>query len=250
MFQIYLTGIILTFQDGNCAVISDLSFCDNVAYNVPSNPNKFPNSTALGQFYDNYARTQFEFFEKVLSTVACETTSSAQYSLARTCEDCSAAYKQWLCAVAIPRCTDFSAPDQPYLFPRAMGQPKPDGTFLAKDILEIANQSAFLNNSRNSWIDSHITPGPYKELLPCEDLCYHVVQSCPASMSLGCPTPGSISFNQSYGQVTVTGTAPNGNATPVSCNYPGEALFAAGSLVMPPSVFMVSSVVVIGLMFI
>jgi calcium channel MID1 len=147
----------------------------------------------------------------------------------------------------MPRCKDFSTPDQPFLFDRAMGQPKPNGTFLSLDVRKIANQSAFLNNSRNPWIDTTITPGPYKELLPCDDLCYHVVQSCPASMNFGCPLPGSISFNQSYGRITVTQFA---NGTPASCNYPGETLFSAGSLVLPPSVLMVSMVVVMGSMFI
>jgi calcium channel MID1 len=130
-----------------------------------------------------------------------------------------------------------------------MGQPFPDGTFLPPDVLAIANQSAFLNNSRNPIIDNNVTSGPYKELLPCEDLCYHVVQSCPASMNFGCPLPSSISFNQSYGRVTVTGTL-NGSPTPVSCNYPGLTELSAGSLVLPPSVLMVSMVVVMGLMFI
>lgn len=229
-------------------MITNLSFCTDVSYSVPANPNNFPNSTALAQFYDNYAQSQFTFFNNVLSTVPCETTSSAQYSLARNCDNCTAAYKQWLCAVAIPRCTEFSdPPPQDYLKPRAMGQLFPDGTGLNPQLVAAANQSAFMNNSRNPVIDANVAPGPYLEILPCDDLCYHVVQSCPASMGFACPLPGSISFNQSYGQITVMGSSPSGNSTPISCNYPGPTLFSAGNLVLPSQVFLVFILVVTGL---
>lgn len=37
-------------------------------------------------------------------------------------------------------------------------------------------------------IDQIIKPGPWKEVLPCEDLCYQLVQSCPAALAFACPT--------------------------------------------------------------
>ncbi|TVY73218.1 Calcium influx-promoting protein ehs1 [Lachnellula suecica] len=234
-----------TSIDNNCAVITGLSFCEDVSYRVPSNLNNFANATLLANFYDNYALQQFQYFENVLSTVPCETTSSAQYSLARTCENCTAAYKQWLCAVAIPRCTDFSFPaSEDYLRPRAMGFPFPNGTLLPAD----PNRPAYLNNSRNPVIDANVTSGPYQEILPCEDLCYHVVQSCPASMGFECPMPDSLTFTQSYGSITITSSSASGNATPVSCNYPGETLFSGGSLALPSQVLMVVIWVGMGLM--
>lgn len=36
-------------------------------------------------------------------------------------------------------------------------------------------------------IDQKIKPGPWKEVLPCEDLCYQLVQSCPAALGFACP---------------------------------------------------------------
>lgn len=240
----------LTHLDGNCALISDLSFCDSVAYSVPANPTKF-NITELATFYDNYARTQFEFFERVLNMTPCETTASAQYSLARTCANCTAAYKQWLCAVAIPRCTDFSGPPDPWLRDRSMGLPFPvNQTFLPLETLQRVNHTAYLNSSRNPFIDANITSGPYKEILPCEDLCYHVVQSCPASMGFDCPLPGSIAFNQSYGQINGVFGTKNGEPTPVQCNYPGPTLFSVGSLALPSEVLMIIMFGLMGLMLI
>ncbi|KAG9818558.1 hypothetical protein KCU77_g17340, partial [Aureobasidium melanogenum] len=38
------------------------------------------------------------------------------------------------------------------------------------------------NSSRNpTIIVDTIAPGPYKEVLPCQDLCYSLVRSCPAA---------------------------------------------------------------------
>ena len=179
----------------------------------------------------------------------CETTASAQYSLARTCENCTAAYKQWLCAVAIPRCSDISAPSQDFLRDRALGYPFPNGTYFQTDPVIRATQPAYLNNSRNPVIDANVTPGAYRELLPCDDLCYHVVQSCPSSMTFNCPLPGSTAFNQSYGQINgVFGTSSNGTPTPLQCNYPGPTLFSAGSLALPSQVLMIFALVVMGIM--
>lgn len=46
------------------------------------------------------------------------------------------------------------------------------------------------NQSRNGQIDELVRPGPYKELLPCEDLCFDLVRSCPSALGFGCPLPG------------------------------------------------------------
>ncbi|KAG0648593.1 Calcium influx-promoting ehs1 [Hyphodiscus hymeniophilus] len=210
----------LTLADGNCGVIFDLSFCTQTAYAVPSNPQNFPNFTALAAFYDNATLANYQIFEKVLAQIPCETTSSAQYSLARTCTDCAAAYKEWLCSVTIPRCTDFSS-DLSWLQERAMGQPFPNGTFLPEAQISFANNSVPLNSSRNPSIDDFVTPGPYKEVLPCDDLCHQLVQSCPASMGFSCPRPGRIGYNSSYGQMPDPKIP--GQIGQITCNYPGAA---------------------------
>ena len=203
----------------------------------------FNNTASLAAFYDNATQANYNYFQKVLAQTPCETTSSAKYSLARTCEDCSNSYKAWVCAVMMPRCTDFNS-TEPWLQPRAMGQPFPDGTFLAPDVVANASKYRAFNGSRNPSIDQFIVPGPYKEVLPCDTLCYSLVQSCPASMQFGCPQPGVIGFSESYG-VKPKGTADeNGRITNITCNNPGTVYYhAAGGRLAPSLVLLLISVI-------
>ena len=124
--------------------------------------------------------------------------------------------------MTIPRCEDFSNA-APYLQPRAVSQPFPDGTVLDAQALAgagVPNTTAY-NSSRNPLIDQFVQPGPYKELLPCDDLCYKLVQSCPAALGFGCPLPGQIGFDGNYAK-----HEPSGELT---CNFPGSAHVIAGS---------------------
>ncbi len=197
----------------------NLPFCSSVAYAAPGNPSSpntsISNATSLGLAYDQYASLAWTNFSYSLAQVACNTTSSAQYSLARNCTDCANAYKEWLCAVVIPRCEDFSNP-APYLQPRAISQPfinKTYGeTFENDPTLSSKNRSrTVFNSSRNPMIDSDILPGPYKEVLPCEDLCYELVRSCPSFMGFVCPLAGH-GLEYSYGR-------PNKSlSSPPTCN--------------------------------
>lgn len=211
--------------DNNCAVIFNLSFCDQVAYAVPSNPNNFANFSSLAAFYDNATQETYQYFDYSLQQIPCETTSSAQYSLARTCDDCAFAYKSWLCSVTIPRCTDYSS-NLSWLQERNVVQRFENGSSLPPSIVDPARDVRYLNQSRVPAIDTVVRPGPYKEVLPCQDLCYNIVQSCPASMGFGCPQPGDMGFEHSYG------IRPNGSADQngqITCNYPGAAYYLSSS---------------------
>ncbi|KAE9374584.1 hypothetical protein N431DRAFT_481771 [Stipitochalara longipes BDJ] len=247
--QVFKMTSFTTSSAVNCALITDLTFCDQTAYSVPTNPNVFNNTAALALWYDNSTAFAYTFFQKVLATqTPCNTTSSAQYSLARTCWDCENAYKAWLCAVMIPRCTDFNSTET-WLQPRAMIQPFPDGTYLDTADIALANQSMALKGSRNPLIDTKITPGPYKELLPCEDLCYNLVQSCPASMQFGCPRPGVTGFKESYGFKPQGEADENGRYTNITCNYPGMVYYvAAGSSMAPSGVLLLISAILMLMM--
>jgi calcium channel MID1 len=190
---------------------------------VPSNPNNF-NSIELAKLYDNHAAAVYANFAKSLAQIACEAPASQRYSLARNCTDCEAAYKDWLCTVTIPRCEDFSTPDA-FLQPRAIVQPFPDGSTLsAADLAGLAEagvtNTKMFNSSRNPLIDQLVKPGPYKELLPCDDLCYKLVRNCPAAMGFGCPLPGGTGFAGNY--------VKHDEAAGLTCNFPGSAHFASG----------------------
>ena len=211
----------------NCALIYNLDFCSEVAYAVPSNTTNASDLPDLRAFYDSYASSLNVNFSKSLAQIPCNTTSSAQYSLAVTCDNCTKAYKNWLCAVTIPRCEDFSN-DASYLQPRAVNQ-----TFIDEDYgkqftddlsLSPSNKSMmFMSSSRNPQIDQIIKPGPYKELLPCQDLCYGLVRSCPAALGFSCPL-AEHGLEYTYGKRKQLGEGQ------ITCNFPGSDPNAAATL--------------------
>lgn len=134
-------------------------------------------------------------------------------------------YTAWLCAVTIPRCEDFSTPGfVDWLQPRNIGQPFYNGSASSPLVNNpslvdpgVINNS-WANSSRSKRIDDTIKPGPWKEILPCRDLCYDLVQSCPAALGFACPLPGK-GLEISYG------SRHNSTDGRVTCNYPGESSF-------------------------
>lgn len=186
---------------------------------MPSSSKFKNNDTELGKLYDDEAKKYFTNFNNSLAQIACETVSEAQYSLARTCDDCRTDYKNWLCSVMIPRCEDWTD-NAPWLQPRRINEPLADGS-----VTYNGNVSAEFNathrdrfafkQSRNPMIDEIIQPGPYKELLPCEDLCFDIVRSCPAKLGFACPI--SPARELSYGKKDPTGNA-------LHCSFPGAVI--------------------------
>jgi calcium channel MID1 len=227
-----------TKSEASCALLYNLTFCSEVAYAVPSNPQLFPINTDIGlpslaALYDSNAASLYQNFNYSLQQIPCKAPPAQQYSLARTCTDCARAYKTWLCAVTIPRCDDFSS-TKPYLLPRNTAAEFINGSSLSSlsplpsssnnytlANLTAWNSSVATNSSRNPLIDSEIRPGPYKEVLPCEDLCYDLMQSCPASLGFGCPLEGK-GLERSYGKRS---TDPG----EISCSYLGAAYYLSGA---------------------
>jgi calcium channel MID1 len=115
----------------------------------------------------------------------------------------------------IPRCVDYSTVNT-LLQERNIFAPFPNGTMLDSNLLTPSNNVSYMNSSRNPNIDTFVMPGPYKELLPCDDLCYSIVQSCPAAMGFSCPLPSTLGFNRSYGQRPQANQQGN-----LTCNFPG-----------------------------
>lgn len=226
---------------GNCQLVFNLTFCDQVAYAVPSNNQTFPDPLALGQFYDDYALSLYAGFNKSMQLIPCEADDTQQYSLARNCSACHGAYRNWLCSVTIPRCEDFSN-NAPFLQPRSINTTFPDGGAPSAGELEpykgFESHQGYLM-SRNPLIDTIVKPGPYKEVLPCEELCYDLVRSCPSKLGFTCPRPWNLGFNTSYG--TLTGT----NETVITCNYPGSYHFTAAAPAIAFSWPMTAAVVVL-----
>lgn len=228
-----------TKQYANCQLLYNLTFCSSVAYSVPANPATYTDYASLAALYDNTTFTTYQSFNYSLSQIACTTTDTAQYSLAKNCTDCANAYKTWICAVSIPRCADwqgnnvidqqqsFGTADSntgQYIMPRNAAQSPIAAT---PDILPVQNSSLLTwlatNSSRNNYtISQLIQPGPYAEVLPCEDLCYDLVRNCPAALGFGCPYPGR-GLEYSYGKKE--SESIGGGPT---CNEPGAVWGLSG----------------------
>ena len=225
--------------DGNCRIIYDLPFCSEAAYAVPSNPtlSQFGDAKNLTAFYDGLAELWWGNFSVSLQQIQCNASSDASYSLVRNCDDCAAAYKNWLCAVTIPRCMDYSS-DLPYLAPRSESKLFWNGTAgawakhayttpLTDEEEEEWQRETGTDTplekaiSRNQEIDRSVMPGPYKEIKPCKDLCWKLMQDCPSSLGFACPQEGSRGLEMSYGE-----RDPSGDVT---CSYLGAVYFLSAA---------------------
>ncbi|RVD90329.1 uncharacterized protein DFL_001301 [Arthrobotrys flagrans] len=228
---IYSAVNLTTKSDGNCRVIYDLQFCSEVAYAVPTNNTIFQNMPHLAKFYDTYASSWYANFSYSLQQVQCNTTSDREYSHLRSCEDCDKAYKTWLCATTIPRCADYSS-NASFLAERRRGDGQDngptkvfldDGRIIDIELGNVTNDGttppAFKAASRNILIDEVVSPGPYKEIKPCMDLCWSLVQSCPASLGFSCP--GGSRGENSYGWRSDDGD--------ITCSYLGAAYFLSAA---------------------
>jgi hypothetical protein len=200
----------------NCKLIYNLPFCSDVAYAVPANST----STVpdLVTFYDGNAQSLYQNFNSSIQQISCNTTNSARYSLVSTCDNCADSYKTWLCAVAVPRCVDLAAPvlGGAAVIPRAMANATA-AQLQTAGVNGSYAQRSWVNSSRNALIDQAIAPGPYKELLPCSQLCYDLARTCPTVLGFSCPKQASL-LGRAYGvfnrQLASTGTW--------TCNFLGQ----------------------------
>lgn len=199
--------------------MTDLEFCDNVAYAVPSSPEFKFDDDKLKALYDGQAKKYFKNFSNSLDQVACDAPSTAQYSLARNCTNCRDDYKAWLCSVLIPRCEDWTANDD-WLIPRNINAEFSDGTIpfannMSAEFNATMRDRFGYSKSRNPMIDTDIKPGPYKEMLPCEYLCFDIVRSCPATLGFACPNMPARALQ--YGK-----RDPEGDV--LTCSFPGAVV--------------------------
>lgn len=176
--QSYLGGIVYsmfefeTLSSGACSLVYDLDFCTEVAYSVPAlSLDDYQDKIALKYLYDEYAESMYVNFSKALQQVACNTTKDAIYSPIRSCAECATLYKNWLCAVTIPRC---STNDFEGYVERTPG------------------------NSRNDFLNHNVVPNlTYNEVMPCVNVCNAIVRDCPALLGFACPM-GNSSIKLSY----------------------------------------------------
>ncbi|RKP08056.1 stretch-activated Ca2+-permeable channel component-domain-containing protein [Thamnocephalis sphaerospora] len=140
-----------------CRSLGRLGFCNQVDYAAPGPVNgDLGSAEALGRAYDRLAEEYYQNFTRLLGQLDC----TAHYSYERNCDDCARAYKDWLCAVTVPRCTTTAANTA------ALNLAERDG-----DAMRAIRGTA----------------GKWTEVMPCVGLCYRMVQSCPAYFKFSCP---------------------------------------------------------------
>jgi calcium channel MID1 len=96
----------------------------------------------------------------------------------------------------------------------------PDGSLtfegnVTTEMNETKRERLGFNSTRNPGIDK-ITPlGPYKEMKPCEDLCFDIVRSCPSQLKFSCP-------NNPARDLTYGRRDPDDKE--LRCNFPGAVV--------------------------
>ncbi|KAL2866308.1 MID1 family protein [Aspergillus lucknowensis] len=209
-----------TKSDRNCAVIYDLDFCSDIAYAVPSNPSM--NLSQLRSKYDSHAEDLYKNFNYSLQQIQCNTSNETIFSMTVNCTVCATAYKDWLCAVTIPKCDDFSSTkNTSAVMIRNAAQAFPNGTEITNKTLR---EDPVRNRSRNDlFIDKEIEPGPYKEVLPSIDVCHDLVRNCPMALGFQCPTGKWLQYSYSLSAGSILGT-------PSSLGFQAIILAAASGL--------------------
>ncbi|ETS62648.1 hypothetical protein PaG_03292 [Moesziomyces aphidis] len=199
-----------TKRSDNCRLVYDVPFCPNVAYSIPVDPS-ISTSNALSAI-EAFVSPQYGNFSTMIDTFPCGDPDFGMYSYVQTCDKCKKSYQDWLCAVAMPRCTDALA--DPQRQSRATQDSRnltgaPTGT--NKDLLPyIVNRNSNASGSvalasRQSFIDEQLQPGTYGELLPCIYTCYFVERTCPPLIQWACPV-WDITAQRDYGTFADSGS--------------------------------------------
>lgn len=212
----------VTKTNRNCRLLYNVPFCPELAYSIPFNPeNSIEDAMkVLGEMISaNYGN-----FSATLGTFPCDSDEFGMYSSVTTCADCLRAYQSWLCAVAIPRCTDMIDPAESAASQDGTdleGLPMPSNTQLHPYVVNRIGK----NSSRQSYIDELLSPGDYGELLPCLSTCEMVTRSCPPLLKWKCPK-WTVTAERDYGTFADAGTDGlgedlNGGAGPEGLRYGG-----------------------------
>ncbi|CAD6907843.1 unnamed protein product [Tilletia controversa] len=200
----------VTKASPNCRLVTGLDFCPSVAYSIPIAPGV---DLAIAIAAANLTITpNMANFTRTVDTFPCGDSYYGQYSFVSTCTDCKNAYRDWLCATVLPRCTD------PVRDPALQSAASQTGAELTgansgtntRLLPYVVNRNVNGNkNSRQPYVDALLNPGTYGELLPCIYTCHFVSRACPpiAGWSWRCPV-WDISAQRDYG--TFVDAGPGG----------------------------------------
>lgn len=178
----------------NCRLVYDIPFCPAVAYAVPSPPSL--DTPSLLDLYNSSIATSLSGFNTTLSTFSCSAPvreNQGMYSYVRTCEQCMQAYTTWVCAIRMPRCTDYNPSGTQGQGGNATNS---DSTKHSPGQLTTFQRTS-ANDSRTPFLPN--SAFPYSEVPPCIDVCSLVPASCPPliSSTFNCPLEG-VTLENSY----------------------------------------------------
>ncbi|WVW83117.1 hypothetical protein I302_105135 [Kwoniella bestiolae CBS 10118] len=167
-----------------CQLVLPTSICPSIAYSAPLPVNSTSSSTPSGDLISDTSPIQslpqelitlltenLEGFSNSLLSQAC---GRDLYSHVSTCSDCFASYRDWLCRLVIPQCSD------PNL--SSSGDDSSSG---------VVHRPSSDNRNGISF------PYDYDELLPCLSICNRVDRVCPVNMGFRCPRRAQ-NANESY----------------------------------------------------
>ncbi|GAA6007488.1 hypothetical protein JCM11491_004180 [Sporobolomyces phaffii] len=216
-----------TKTTSSCRLLYDLDFCPSVAYSVPA-PLSLPTAD-LVSYFNSSISPSLTVFARTLTTFPCDSAKFGLYSIASTCTDCYEAYRDWLCATTIPRCTD-SPSNVTFVSNSSLFDPVTDlatwsipasySTSLVRDYPPASRTPEFAPSNLSSTFPSLFnssypatrgneleqSPFPYSEVPPCMDVCHLVDARCPPFLKWTCPTSGDTG-RATYGMTQEIGSS-------------------------------------------
>ncbi|KAI9436404.1 stretch-activated cation channel Mid1 [Russula earlei] len=178
----------------SCPLVHALPYCPTTAYSVPLPQ---PHDGALlydaSNLPDNLTSPLLSYLTNFTTSLLTNACGRDSYSPLRTCADCQAAYRHWLCAVSLPRCAEFPQAAPTTAVPQQDGQatlgaPQIPPPALAPQPSGMPWRNAALGNASED----------YAVLLPCIETCNAADRACPVSLGFRCPR-AETTGPQSYG---------------------------------------------------
>ncbi|GAA5891476.1 hypothetical protein JCM8208_007295 [Rhodotorula glutinis] len=197
-----------TKNGDSCRLVYGIDACPSVAYSVPA-PRSL-DTPSLVDFFNSTLSASLANFSRTLTTFPCGSRDNGLYSIVSTCDDCREAYRNFLCATTLPRCTD--APPSTAVNDSSVTLARDDElatwrvpqqfeTALVRDdpaasrtpLFGPANLSSTFPSLFNASYPATAanaraeSPFPYSEVPPCLDVCYLVEARCPPFLGWRCP---------------------------------------------------------------
>ncbi|KZT63560.1 hypothetical protein DAEQUDRAFT_770506 [Daedalea quercina L-15889] len=194
----------------SCPIVYGLPFCPSVGYAAPVSNNDAASGVTVAELPSDFTgnlTSGLANFTTMLTTIAC---GRDLYSPLVTCADCQAAYRNWICAVSLPRCAEYASTSSSSAASTSTaiqgGAQQPLVT--ATPALSLASAS----NPRATGLPVYAEN--YTVVLPCLEVCNAADRACPPFLGFQCPLPqftASMSYGVGYIDAGVEGVVGGGS---------------------------------------